>query len=491
VLSLATRGLSLLIDVIDKDEAAHIVGAWQLLDGGRLYADFVDNKPPLLYVYYALSQLLLGRGLGSVHLLTVLLLVPLTALGASAFFGHDRRGWLAGLILIVYSAAFYGHDMLAAHGELLALLPIAWALVLVREPEMGARPGRLGACGLLIGVATLLKPTSVLLVAGVLAASLRGRARSRPFSILALALGLATPLLLTYAAFCSIGTQSDLVEWTVLHNLSYIRNPIPWSEALDRAASNLLPFLAVTGWLFWGFARSSSLFKSTHAARLVSWSLLFSLPPVFLGQRFFPHYFVSLYVPLALGAAPWAATILVRPLRPLGRLVVAHSLLALLGFSASTVYLYLVRDDVYEETRPVFDRVTQRLRSDACFEGASLFVWGFAPQLYYRLALAPASRFVVPQASLTGYVPGNRASTATDANTGHLVRERDWDRLMEDLSRHPATYIIDTSTAGLHHWDRYPLVGFPRLHRLVRDHYDRLDAVDRVILYRRRGCQAG
>ena len=42
------------------------MGSWVLLDGGRLYTDFVDNKPPLLYAYYALAQLLLGRGLFAV-----------------------------------------------------------------------------------------------------------------------------------------------------------------------------------------------------------------------------------------------------------------------------------------------------------------------------------------------------------------------------------------------------------------------------------------
>ena len=64
-LSLLTRWLSLVVEVLDTDEAAHAVGSWVLLDRGRLYTDFVDNKPPLLYAYYALGQALLGRGLSS------------------------------------------------------------------------------------------------------------------------------------------------------------------------------------------------------------------------------------------------------------------------------------------------------------------------------------------------------------------------------------------------------------------------------------------
>ena len=85
--SLLTRWLSLVVEVLDVDEAAYVVGSWELLRGRLLYADFVDNKPPLLYVYYALAQAAFGRGLIAVHLATALVTVPATALAASASSG--------------------------------------------------------------------------------------------------------------------------------------------------------------------------------------------------------------------------------------------------------------------------------------------------------------------------------------------------------------------------------------------------------------------
>jgi hypothetical protein len=182
--------------------------------------------------------------------------------------------------------------------------------------------------------------------------------------------------------------------------------------------------------------------------------------------------------------------LLTPPFGRVARIAIGYTLLMLVGFSASTVWLYFFRTDVYEETHPVFNRMAERLRDDACFPGASLFVWGFAPQFYYSLQLTPASRFVVPQASLTGYVPGNRASLSNELSTRHLIRTRDWDRLMADLTETPATYILDTSTSGLHRWHHYPLARFPRLHGLVREQYEPLGAVDRVVIYRRRGCRA-
>src|SRR5689334_15050226 len=56
--SLVTRLPFLRHPFLNTDEAAHLLGSWELLHGGRLYIDFVDNKPPLVHLFYALAQLL-------------------------------------------------------------------------------------------------------------------------------------------------------------------------------------------------------------------------------------------------------------------------------------------------------------------------------------------------------------------------------------------------------------------------------------------------
>ena len=47
-----------------------------------------------------------------------------------------------------------------------------------------------------------------------------------------------------------------------------------------------------------------------------------------------------------------------------------------------------------------------------------MFVWGYAPPFYYYARqhgdIRPASRFIIPQASLSGFVPGNPDSFAGD-----------------------------------------------------------------------------
>lgn len=490
-LCLVARGALVWVEIVNVDEAAHIVGSWELLRGRLLYTDFADHKPPLLYAYYALSQIVFGRGMLGVRLFTLLVAVPLTALAASAFFGHDRRGFTAGALYLVSGAAFIGHDMLSVSSELLMLLPASWSLVLVRDETVSVKSGRWAMAGLLLGVASLVKYQAGLwLPALALAAtgSLRRRAPAWVVSVTALVVGFALPWGAAYSFFAHQGGAQGFVYWNVTHNLHYAANPISPREALERGVANFLPFLLATAALWWGFRRSLDLLAGLKV-RLVAWLLLFSLLMAILGFRFYPHYFIPVYLPLALGAAPWFAQASSLPVTRGAKVALGYGLFVFLGFTAANVFLYEATD-VYEETRPVFRRVAGRLRDDPCFPGANLFVWGFAPGFYYFADLPVASRFVMPQASLTGYVPGNLGSVGGRVATEAFIRPEHWDLLVADLLRNRATYILDTSPAGIHRWNHYPLASFPRLRDLVHESYDLIDVVDRVAIYRRDDCLA-
>jgi hypothetical protein len=246
----------------------------------------------------------------------------------------------------------------------------------------------------------------------------------------------------------------------------------------------------VTAPLWWASWRSRELLGSAYRKWLVLTLLACSTPAAVVGFRFFPHYFVQLYLPLALAAAPWAASALA-PLTRGGRLAAGWTLAMLVGFTIANAVLYSGRVRVYEETRPVFGDVARRLQADPCFGRGSLFVWGFAPQLYAESGLPPASRFVVPQASLTGYVPGNRASRSGEVDTRALVRQDHWRLLLEDLGRRPPSFVLDTAPSGLHGWDRHPLAAETALAAFVRRDYDAVASVDGVWIWRRRGCATG
>ena len=486
-LSLLTRAAFLSIPILDVDEAAHVVGSWELLRGGRLYTDFADNKPPLLYGYYALCQLLLGHGMLAVRLCTTLATLPLTAVALWAFYGFERRGVAAGALYLVYGAAFYAHDMQAVNAEIPMLLLGAWALVPLRGRDTSARGAFVA--GLLLGLAFLVKYQAAFWVAATpLALAWSGELRRAARCGASVCVGFVLPLLGAWAAFAISGGAADLLYWTLQSNLVYLDNPITAGEALLRAARGLLPFLAATSPLWWAAWRSLDLLAASYERRFLVALLLLSIPPVFLGLRFYPHYFIQLYVPLALAAAPWVAEASRIPLARAARGFTAASAVLLAGFTAANTWLYRVRTDVYEETSPRLAAAAAWLREDPCARSGTLFVWGYAPTLYYLSGLRPASRFVVPQTSLTGYVAGNTATATGRVDATNRIEPVHWDLLMRDLEARSVTYIVDSAPSGIHRWDRFPLRDHPRLARLVEEEFEVATAAHGVVIHRRRGC---
>ncbi len=473
--SLLTRGLFVPVEILDMDEAAHAVGSWTWMNGGLLYKDFINNKPPLLYVYYAFAQILFGKGLISVHILTALLIVPFTALAASAFFEHGRKGIFAGLLYLIYSASFLAHDMHSTNAEILMVLPGAWAVVLIRKPEMSQHVWRMVLSGILFGIGFLFKYQIALGILAIAAACWKMRNRKWFY----LLLGFLIPLLITLLLFQRAGALDYLLYWLFWNNLLYSANPISWWEALGRAASYLLPFLLVTAplWVFW--VRSRTLFDD-YRRILTTMLIVLSIPPLFVGFRFYPHYFIQLYFPLILAAAP---AIVDSPRR---KAFLAYTVGLFIVCTAVNAYLYYGEERTYRERDPIYRMVADRLKMDPCHEGATLFVWGYAPAFYYYSDLEPASRFVVMgQARLTGYVSGNLGSLDRPSLDG--VPEH-WEWLFSDFKEKNVTYIVDTAPAAIYRWNHFPLDHFPRLKNLVTTEFERLDVVENVVLYRRRQC---
>jgi hypothetical protein len=161
------------------------------------------------------------------------------------------------------------------------------------------------------------------------------------------------------------------------------------------------------------------------------------------------------------------------------------------AFTISTIALYTGPWRVYREIDPVFAHVGARLRADPCATHGTLFVWGYAPVFYYHARLPAASRFVVlAQARLTGYISGNLAAVRGERPTEGVIEPRHWDWLMDDLEARQATYIVDTAPAGIFRWNQYPMADYPRLQTYVDRHFEPLDVIDDVRVYRRIGCDA-
>lgn len=491
IVSVCTRGYMTPVEVIDIDESLHATGSQVLMDGGLLYTDYVDNKPPLLYVFYALAQLLLGRGLFSVHVFTILFTVPLTALACAAFYDFDRRGVASALLFLVFSASFLAHDMHSSSAELWMILPGAWALALVSDESRCRSVSRCFGAGFLIGIGVLLKYQVFVWLPAIGIAcvfySIRMKESYRWILLMAAAAaGFVLPPGLTYAWFRSRGGADAFLYWNLTNNLGYSANPILPREALGRAAAYLLPFALVTFPLWWCAIAKRHAEESAYRRVLIAALLAFTLAAVSLGLRFYPHYFIQFYVPLCLGSAPFVAAI---PAGGMGRKLLAiYSVVIWTLFAAVNCVLYYGNTGVYREIDPVFRKVAVRLQQDRCYPRGTLFVWGYTP-IYYFAALPPASRFaVLSQSHLTGYVSGNLESVRGKISTEGFVNPDHWKLLMDDLERNHATFIVDTAPAGIYRWDRYPVKDFPLLQNYLLDHYIQMDDIEGVVLYRRKDC---
>lgn len=491
-ISALTRLVVAHADAINVDEASYMVGASELLAGRLPYVAFGDNKPPLVYAYYAVAQLAFGGGIGSVRLLTSLVTVPLTAHAVSAFYGHDRRGIAGALLFLCYSAAYRASDMLAVNCELLMLLPLAWGAACIPSHDQAVRWRRSALAGVCLGLGVLVKYQAIFWAPACTAAILFGGSAWRPTrtavgAAVVFCVGIALPLAGTAVLFWKLGGLDDFLYWNVTHNVEYLQNPVTLGETLRRMAERLGPFLLVTSLLWYGWYRSASRVSSTYWSILVPGLIGGSAAAAFLGLRFFPHYFVQLYVPLALAAAPWAGALLAWPIPTEGRLVAAATVLLMAGWTAVNTSTSRIVEPRLNQTAA---RVADRLRADRCYRGGSLFVWGSAPEFYYHARLRLATRYFFPEYPLVRYFAGNPIATATArAQPGRARRGRGWQRLLSDLRRTEPAYILDTAPAAIARWQYFPLSDFPALEQLVRRRYDVMDVIDGVVVYRHASCR--
>jgi hypothetical protein len=493
--SLASRLPFLRHPFLNTDEAAPLLGSWELLRGGRLYLDFADNKPPLVHLVYAFAQLLGGEGILAVRLLAALALIPLTALAASAFFGHSRRGKAAALAFIVASAALLPSDAQVLHCEHVLLLPLAWSLVLLRSPRSLRRPGALFSAGLLLGVATLAKQPAAacLLVPAVLvvraARPPHGVLRRRALRIVglwaALLAGFSLPLLAAAAYFADQGALAAAVDWIWRVNLRHIANPMPLPDRIARAVTMGALVAPSAGALLTAALLGRDRLASPHRRDLCLLLCAATFFPALLGLRLFGHYFLPLLFALSLAAAPFLGA---RGPVPLRRPLLAFGAFAAAAFTLAGRLVHDPARALADVSRPEYDHIADALRKSAPCAGGALFVWGYAPALYARAAMRPASRFVVPVDTLTGYLAGNDAVAQGRVDTRARIVPAHWDQLMADLLASRPGHIVDTAPADLNRWGRFPLTRFPRLLDLVRREYHPATVVDGAVIYLRNDC---
>jgi 4-amino-4-deoxy-L-arabinose transferase-like glycosyltransferase len=155
--------------VIDWDESTYIIGGQALLDGDVLYQDIWENKPPLLFAFFAASIAVLGKSISAVRLAGVVCVVAAALLvrAAASRIATPATGTTAALIYV--AAASLLPSAQATMTEHPAVVPLLAALCLLGRPAPGFRI--LLAAGALAGTAAMIR-TNLAVVAVAVAAIL-------------------------------------------------------------------------------------------------------------------------------------------------------------------------------------------------------------------------------------------------------------------------------------------------------------------------------
>ena len=506
LLNLLLRVFYLRYDFVNGDEGVRALTAVRMLEGARLYADVVTDKPPGASLFYAAVFTLLGRSMKAVHLAATLwnfgtsLVVYLIA----ARFYNRRIGLTAALLFVYFSTNYFTQDMMAANTELLMVLPHAAAfyffITVVSEKKLfepgNTRPGRsaaLVAAGLMTGLAALFKPIGLLnlvffAIYEILAAwytrrrnrvdsGLMGSIRRIVADLSLIALGFALVIAAFVIWLVSMGALRDFWRCGVVFNIFYIDSePFGlWLKFMIGRGFGYVFFNSLL-WYLAGFAvyrlmrevfriRKGELEEArwTEHARFEFAAALWgavSLFSVAISGRFYGHYFIPALPALSLlGARGWK--ILTETMRPPHGLkarvvIVVLFLLFLTGLLRSHHRTLVLAYETLTGTRTHFSDnwgMTKRQQeADVIADfvraripaGEPLYIWGYAHDVFWRTRCRPASRYLTPP-YIDGRFP-DAESTVPEAS--EEFRREAAANLIEDLRLNKPRLILDVEGGG-------------------------------------------
>jgi 4-amino-4-deoxy-L-arabinose transferase-like glycosyltransferase len=464
VLAGALRLPAFFVDVFNSDETFLATQAQVIREGGNLYEEAADRKPPLVpYIYAGAFDLFGTTELWSVRVFAMLaaaLTAFLLAVEARRRYGR-RAAWAAGLLCVFALVAFAPQDGQAANFEIF-MLPAMTAAVLL------ARRGRAVSAGAAVAIATLAKQTGAATLLPVLYLVWRARGRRGVTDALG---GFGVPLALVALAL----GPGQLLYWTVLGNGSYVSVQTAATYVLSSFVLMSLGWVACNLPIVWRLPvawrdRRDRARDGLPDYDLWLW-LLSAVISVMVGLRFFGHYYLQLVPPLVL----LTAGALSRGTKRIAIGTVVFAAVTAIGFSAAG---YFMRPF---DPEPNYQSVSKYLAAHVD-RGDRILVWGSVPEIYWASGTRPATRFPTTTGFLGGGQPGRPAEDAAPEETNPAV----WDWFFEDLAAHPPRYIVDTAPAQIRGAQWTPIDRFPKLESIVQSDYVYVTSIDGIAVYERK-----
>ncbi len=395
----------------ERDEGTYATVAQGLLHGQVPYRDLFDNKPPLVYGWYALSFLVFGESTAAPRMVAAVLLSVTTL----ALFGQARLLFPRGVAYLAATlfAVSTGVPFLALHAntEAYMLLPLVTSIAAFTVGKNRNSLSLFVLAGILGALAIGTKQVAVwnLMALAVVALMWRwpggGAIRQRFFPLAALLGGASAGLLFIVTPFYVTGALDDLIYANISYNWLYV-GFLTWTERfLNLGSGMLFVSAAVAPLIVAGVIGMITILrrgKRTGDYLVIGWAAASAIG-VASGGRFFPHYFLHLVPAMAILAAvviyerfaKAENRLSSRPALLFGILLVAVAL-------ATNGVLYLaprpaerqVAENVYyqkeweENSRALGLYVKERTDPDE-----TIFNFGREPQVYFYADRRPAAQY--------------------------------------------------------------------------------------------------
>lgn len=291
----------------ERDEGVYATIAQGVLDGKVPYRDLFDNKPPLVYGWYAISFLVFGESVVAPRLVAaVFLSLTAVALYQQARLVLPRPAAWIGAFLFALST---GLPWVALHAntEAYMLLPLVSSLMFF---TIGMKRGGhrwFFIAGLAAGMAIMTKQVAVwnLLALAALALYYHRRTALNLWLAIAPTVWLLVGALVTVGAvalpFAINGALDDLLYANLGYNWVYM-GFISNAQRLANLGYGMLFFCAIAAPFVAGALAGLVVILKRRGSvsdyMLIAWGAA-SVVGVASGGRFFPHYFLQLMPILA------------------------------------------------------------------------------------------------------------------------------------------------------------------------------------------------
>lgn len=391
--------------VLWAEETLPLAAALQMKRGAVLYRDIWFDKPPLVPAIY----LLWGAATGPILRIAGALyafIACLFAYGVSVRLGGRREGLLAAA-LVGFFLTFDTHSaVLPLAADLLLIVPhLAAIFFAVRRQPLAA--------GIAAGIGFLFNTKAVFVLAAC--------AVFLGFPALPLlALGFLLPNALALGWIFAAGAWPAYLEQVWRWPARYAASPVVANTVANGLArtANWLGFhaaLAIAAGAYWWPGGHATATAREPRWKFLVWAAL-CYAGVALGWRFFPRYFFLL-LPAAAISASLRSRVAVSRRSRIGAFALLLLAIPLIRFTPRYLSLDRWADLALDED----SRAISRLAVAQAPANATLYVWGYRPEVFVYSGLKPATRYLECQA-LTG-VPADRHLTQSTVVLTEGTRE--------------------------------------------------------------------